>query len=63
LIVAAFVDGWVDGLLGDHDPSVASNEVRTIIIAVIWIPYFNLSGRVRNTFLKGRDHSIVTVFE
>ena len=64
LVAAAFADGWLDEVLRSHDPAVVSNEVRTVLIAAIWIPYFQISRRVRNTFVNGRERvAIAKVFE
>ncbi len=35
-----------------NDPSAATELFRSIVAAIIWIPYFIKSERVRNTFVK-----------
>jgi hypothetical protein len=56
LAVAGLIELW--GGLGlakaipgtPSDPSVVTGAVRGILVACIWIPYFQRSKRVRNTF-------------
>ena len=58
LLCGALADVWVDGALRavlpstPADPSVFSTLARAIFIAAIWIPYFHVSRRVRNTFVN-----------
>ena len=55
LAVGGLVDLWA-GLAMErvmpemHDPSAIKEAVRGVLIAFIWIPYFQVSKRVRNTF-------------
>jgi Protein of unknown function (DUF2569) len=56
LAAAGFVDLWADSALTDalpdtpHDPTAIKEAVRGVFMALIWIPYFLISKRVRNTF-------------
>jgi hypothetical protein len=34
------------------DPSIAKDAVRGIFIGLVWIPFFHVSKRVRNTFVN-----------
>ena len=55
LAAAGLVDLWagfvMERVLAEtHDPSATKEAVRGVLLACIWIPYFHLSQRVRNTF-------------
>jgi hypothetical protein len=57
LMIAGFVEVWMDYKIHEVSPSepadltVARDAIRGVIIACIWIPYFHVSKRVRNTFI------------
>lgn len=60
LASAGLADAWL-GIALDKadlgvtsDPTIVRDAVRGILIACIWIPYFHLSKRVRNTFVNAR---------
>jgi Protein of unknown function (DUF2569) len=58
LLLAGLADLWIDAethrILPSEpaDPTVIREALRGVLIACIWIPYFHLSKRVRNTFLN-----------
>ena len=60
LASAGLADVWLANALEKaipgmkSDPTIAANAVRLIMIACIWIPYFQVSKRVRNTFVNTR---------
>ncbi|MCA3630571.1 MAG: DUF2569 family protein [Methylobacterium sp.] len=56
LACAGIADFWADSVLRTtfpntpSDPNVLRDAIRGFLIAAIWIPYFWLSKRVKNTF-------------
>ena len=60
VVLAGLADVWADNELRaavpdtPPDPSVVKEVIRGIVAAAIWIPYFHVSKRVRNTFLARR---------
>jgi len=57
LMIGGLLDVWVDHethrAIPDVplDPTIIRDAVRGVLIACIWIPYFLMSKRVRNTFV------------
>ena len=57
LAVAGLVDLWagfvMERVLAEpNDPSAIKEAIRGVVAAIIWIPYFHASRRVRNTFVN-----------
>ena len=56
LAVVSILEVWGEAKLREAlpnqpaDPSVVKDAVRACFAALIWIPYFHISKRVRNTF-------------
>jgi hypothetical protein len=56
LMLVGFLEFWAESAVREaapsvpKDPTVIRDAVRGVFIACIWIPYFHLSKRVRNTF-------------
>ncbi|MEO5600595.1 MAG: DUF3857 domain-containing protein [Cyclobacteriaceae bacterium] len=53
-IVDAVVSMQIDETLSSNLDSY-SDIIRSIVAAVIWIPYFNISSRVKETFVRNVD--------
>ena len=47
-----FLADLIPSVAAEPDPEGMKDFVRSIITAVIWIPYFILSKRVQNTFVR-----------
>jgi hypothetical protein len=66
LAVAGLVELWANGVVRSiipeygKDASVASDALRGVLAAMIWIPYFQFSKRVRNTF-EGTSNASIPV--
>lgn len=58
LAAAGILEAWAQSVMEKSipdmppDPAVYRDAVRGVIIALIWIPYFHMSKRVRNTFTE-----------
>jgi hypothetical protein len=58
LAAAGLFEWWGTGVLERaipslaHDPTAVRDGIRGVVIACVWIPYFNVSRRVRNTFVN-----------
>lgn len=54
IFVAAdlLVAGWIPAIALQYDPENTRELIRSLVAAVIWIPYFLVSKRVRNTFVR-----------
>lgn len=58
LAVAGLLDLWTQVALEQAvpgtptDPSTIKEAIRGVVIAAIWVPYFNVSKRVRNTMVN-----------
>lgn len=66
LLAASLCELWGDNVISrvipgtGSDPNAVRDVVRTAFAASIWIPYFNLSKRVRNTFTNGAPTATTT---
>jgi hypothetical protein len=47
-----FAQSLIPALAAEPDPDSARELTRSVIAALIWIPYFLVSKRVRNTFVR-----------
>lgn len=56
LVVRSFVDLW----LANNDPRFTIAVLGSVVGAAIWIPYFQVSKRVENTFVEGRGAAALT---
>jgi hypothetical protein len=57
MVATGVADVWADGEMHKampdmpQDPTIYRAAVRGIVASLIWIPYFHMSKRVRNTFI------------
>jgi hypothetical protein len=57
MVVFSLIDIWEDGVISkaiqeERDSSLLIDALRAVIFAVIWIPYFHMSRRAKNTFVN-----------
>ncbi len=66
LLIVSLCELWGDNVITrvipgtESDPNAVKDVIRTAFAALIWIPYFNLSKRVRNTFTNGAPTATTT---
>ena len=54
---------FIPFIAGEHDPETYKEIARGVFGVVIWVPYFLVSKRVKNTFVKpGADRAVAEVF-
>jgi hypothetical protein len=66
LASAGLADAWAGIALETipnmpSDPTIVRDAVRGILIACVWIPYFRVSKRVKNTFVNTRASAPMAV--
>jgi hypothetical protein len=55
ITVDAFVAGLILGDVATADRETTTEIIRSTISVIIWVPYFLMSVRVKNTFVFDRD--------
>lgn len=64
LIFDNFLGNFIPYLAELDDPEIYKEIARSIVGAMIWVPYFLVSKRVKNTFVKpGVDRDTLEVFD
>ncbi len=57
-LAVIFIDAWIGTLFFPNEPlmneEVAREFIRTLVVAMIWIPYMLVSKRVKLTFVEHR---------